>query len=232
MKPTVNRGTIAIVHPEGMLHDTSGDNEINELTAELEVLIGRGVTQIIADLNDVTHVSSGGLGPLIHGHNKLATRNGRFALVGLNPRIAHLLVVTKLRLVFEVFTSVDDAIRAFENHKLADRLFIQKHGPVPVLTPIGSLAKEPLITYLEEEIEGITRQEHPLFIVDATNVTCIGNRAINVLNAGTEKCWRRGGDSRVVLPEGQVKHSLMAFKGERPFQVVSTLEEAFAELMT
>lgn len=230
MKPTINRGPVAIVHPEGMLHDTSGDNEINELTAELEILIEKGVTQIIADLSDVQHVASGGLGPLIHGHNKLATRKGRFALVGLNPRVIHLLVITKLRLVFEVFTTVDDAVKAFENHAPSDRLLIERRGPITVLTPVGSLATGPLITYLEEEIEGIARQDRPLLIIDATNMTAIGNRAIGVLNVGTEECWRRNGDSRIVLPHGPILHTVMEYEGERTFKIVETLEEAFAGL--
>lgn len=111
MKTRIIGQAIAVVTPKGLLSDMD-DGNLNLLEAELKRLVASGIVRIIVDMHEVSHINSGGLGPLIVAHSSCASRGGRFALAGLNASIVHLLEITKLQKIFEVFATVDDAVAA------------------------------------------------------------------------------------------------------------------------
>lgn len=67
---------------------------------------------VTLNLSSVSYMDSGGLGTLVSLYTSARNRGGKVNLAGLNSRIMNLLDLTKLATIFEIFPSVEDAIRA------------------------------------------------------------------------------------------------------------------------
>ncbi len=72
--------------------------------------IDAGVRTLIINMEKVPYMDSSGLGELISCHTKLQKVSGRLGLLHLSDRLQHLLVITKLVSVFEVFDSESVAV--------------------------------------------------------------------------------------------------------------------------
>lgn len=73
------------------------------------------VSTMILDLTDVPYIDSAGLGSLVSVHVSRHKMGQRMALSGVNPRIIHLLEITRLEQLFLIFPSLSAAIDAFSN---------------------------------------------------------------------------------------------------------------------
>jgi anti-anti-sigma factor len=70
--------------------------------------------RLVVDMQHVKFVGSAFLGFMVSVHKTLAVReSGRFALCGLSPFCRSAVSVSKLDRVFEVFDTMEDAVRAF-----------------------------------------------------------------------------------------------------------------------
>lgn len=94
-----------IIAPQGEVTDkrTEGNAELMRLTAEAVSADKNRELLVIADLADVTFMNSTGLGELIIAYVHVRNRSGRFALCGVTKRVATLLEITKLSLVFDQY---------------------------------------------------------------------------------------------------------------------------------
>src|SRR5262245_11363133 len=99
----------AVVRPERQL---VGDKETDEFTAIVKQLNDQQVEFIVVDLGAIDWVSSPGIGALVDAHQRFAKRGGHVLLARVDKRIHNLLIITKLVLVFETFSNVDDALVA------------------------------------------------------------------------------------------------------------------------
>ena len=70
--------------------------------------------QIVLDLEDVTHIDSGGLGTLVSLHASARKVGGEIKLAQIGDHARELLQVTRLLTLFEVFDTVEDAIASFK----------------------------------------------------------------------------------------------------------------------
>jgi len=75
--------------------------------------IEAGTRKLIVNLAQVNYMDSSGLGELISCYTTLRKLGGRLALLKLNHRLQHLLTITKLHLVFEIFESEAAAVASF-----------------------------------------------------------------------------------------------------------------------
>lgn len=91
-----------------------GGPDADLFTGALEDLIAEGRKNILLDLKEVKWVNSTGLGILIGGMSKLKKIDGVMKIVNLSERIDNIFSVTKLNLVFEVFTDEVTALRSFK----------------------------------------------------------------------------------------------------------------------
>ncbi len=80
----------------------------------LQEVLAEGRKNILLDLDKVKWINSTGLGILIRGHTTLQKEGGAMKIVNLSERIDNLFSVTKLNLVFEVFTDEVAALRSFK----------------------------------------------------------------------------------------------------------------------
>jgi anti-sigma B factor antagonist len=69
--------------------------------------------QIVLNLGGVNYIDSGGLGTLVSLYTTARNAGGSLRLANLTQRVGDLLQVTKLLTVFEVFDSVDEAVKSF-----------------------------------------------------------------------------------------------------------------------
>lgn len=64
--------------------------------------------RLVVDLSAVTFMDSCGLGGLVRAWKQVGAFDGRFVLVGLQPRVAKVFDITGMRRAFEIYESLDD----------------------------------------------------------------------------------------------------------------------------
>jgi anti-sigma B factor antagonist len=70
--------------------------------------------QIVLDLEDVTHIDSGGLGTLVSLYASARKVGGEIKLAEIGSHARELLQITRLMTLFEIFDTVEDAIASFK----------------------------------------------------------------------------------------------------------------------
>jgi len=87
--------------------------ESNQLRTKLKDLLSRGKTRLVLDLADVTYIDSTGLGTLVAGFTSAQNQGANLKLANLTKRFSDLLNITKLVTVFDVYDTVDAAVKSF-----------------------------------------------------------------------------------------------------------------------
>jgi len=104
-------GDVTVLRLTGRLELEEGDlvfrDHVNQLIAE-------GRVKIVLDLNDVTRIDSAGIGMLVSKYLSTQNRGGTIKLLRLTRRSDHLMDITRLATVFEIFDEEEDAVRSFE----------------------------------------------------------------------------------------------------------------------
>ena len=91
---------------------TLGD-ESNALRTKIKELLGQGKTRLVIDLAEVTSIDSAGLGTLVAGFTSAQNQGANMKLANLTKRIDEQLHITKLVTVFDVYKTVEDAVKSF-----------------------------------------------------------------------------------------------------------------------
>jgi anti-sigma B factor antagonist len=102
---------------DAMVVDCAGRLVFGEESSRLRELVYpllHDYKQITINFANVSYVDSGGLGTLVGLYTSAHNRGVKINLAGLNHRVMNLLNLTKLATVFEIFSNVDDAVRAHE----------------------------------------------------------------------------------------------------------------------
>lgn len=102
------RDGIIIIHLRGQF---IGGDETDELRKILNGLAEEKKTSLVIDLEKVTYLNSTALGVLISTHANFTKRNSKVALCNISKNIENIFVITKLTLVFDIYPTVDDAIK-------------------------------------------------------------------------------------------------------------------------
>ncbi len=77
-------------------------------------LLQENVAHIVLDLTKLKRINSSGLGSMISAYTSAVNRNAIIKIGGINHFVQNVLNITKLNEVFEIFSSVDDAVKSFE----------------------------------------------------------------------------------------------------------------------
>jgi anti-sigma B factor antagonist len=94
--------------------NVQGGPDADLFSNTLEELVAEGRKNVLLDLKGVKWINSTGLGILIGGLTKLRRVEGTMKIVNMSDRIDNIFSVTKLNLVFEVFTDEVTALRSFK----------------------------------------------------------------------------------------------------------------------
>jgi len=87
--------------------------ESSALRERVKGLLGQGRRKILLNLEQVSHIDSGGLGTLVSAFTSARSLGGFLKMLNLTKKIRDLLQVTKLLTVFEVFEDEVAAIKSF-----------------------------------------------------------------------------------------------------------------------
>ena len=94
-------------------------NQSTELLQEIEAAISKNDNKILLNLEELKYINSSGLSVLISVLTKARKSGGEVAICGVNKKINELLVITKLNSVFNVRTSVEEAIAVLKKETLS-----------------------------------------------------------------------------------------------------------------
>lgn len=111
IKLTVRQiGDVSVVDAAGRLTLGEGTNAVRDTVRDL---VAGGNKKLVLNLAGITHMDSAGIGELVTGFTMAAASGGRLKLLGLTDKVRHLLELTKLISVFEVFDDEAAAVRSF-----------------------------------------------------------------------------------------------------------------------
>ncbi len=106
-----NVGGVTILELEGRLELDDGAVVLRDYVNRL---VEQGRVNMLLDMRDVTHLDSGGIGMLVAKYLSACREGGSLKLLHLTTRSAHLMSITKLSSVFEIFDSEDEALLSFD----------------------------------------------------------------------------------------------------------------------
>ena len=87
--------------------------ESNQVRIKIKEMLGKGKSQIVLNLAEVSYIDSAGLGILVSGYTSAQNQGATLKLANLTTRFRELLNITKLVTIFDTYGSVDDAVKSF-----------------------------------------------------------------------------------------------------------------------
>jgi anti-sigma B factor antagonist len=108
-KAVISQDGVVVIAPEGEL-DVSNSPELKEA---IEQEIGNGRRKIVIDLQRVVYVDSSALGVLVSGLKEMRRQQGSLKLAHLTGSVAKIFQLTRLSRFFEVYESLDEALKSF-----------------------------------------------------------------------------------------------------------------------
>lgn len=103
-------GDVTILRMAGRLELDHGDLDFRDY---LNGLLAKGCLKIVLDLKQVTRIDSAGIGMLVSKYLSTAKRGGAMKLLHLTQHSDHLMDITRLATVFEIFDDETEALRSF-----------------------------------------------------------------------------------------------------------------------
>ena len=88
--------------------------ESNQLRNKLKDLLAQNKTRLVLDLAEVTYIDSAGLGALVAGFTSAQNQGANMKLANLTTRFREQLNITKLVTVFDVYDSVEGAVKSYQ----------------------------------------------------------------------------------------------------------------------
>ena len=101
---------ITIVRLQGRIEVEEG---VDALRDYLNDLVKDGRVRLVLDMKDVVRLDSAGIGVRAAKFLTTARRGGAIKLLNLTERTGHLIQITKLSSVFEIFDDESEALRSF-----------------------------------------------------------------------------------------------------------------------
>lgn len=104
-------GGVLVVDLEGPmnLHSLRG------LNTHFEGWAKDGLLNLVFNMQDVTLISSSGLGALIGFSQELKKLKGRLVLASMHQSGREVMAITKLDTLFHIYDTVDEAVASFSN---------------------------------------------------------------------------------------------------------------------
>lgn len=101
---------LPVIHLSGRL-DASHVPEFKKYAYDI---VAKESNNFVIDFNELIFIDRSGLGSLVAILRNVSKTNGNVYLADLRPEVQSLFELTRLHRVFDIFTSVDDAVQAFK----------------------------------------------------------------------------------------------------------------------
>jgi anti-sigma B factor antagonist len=96
------------------------EDGVAALRTSIKRPVDKGHLKILLDLRDVTYIDSAGVGALVEKYLNVRRKGGDIKLLHLSPRSRHVMSITKLTTVFEVYDTEAAALRSFSDDARPD----------------------------------------------------------------------------------------------------------------
>lgn len=103
-------GDITVIDLKGKVTIGAGDVELRDTVADL---LDAGKLKLVLNMENLKYMDSSGVGELVSSFTTVSNRDGQLKLSNLSSKILDLLQITQLLQVFDVHTSVEEAIADF-----------------------------------------------------------------------------------------------------------------------
>lgn len=103
-------GDVMVLHLSGKI---MGGPDHEKFQTEIKTLVNEGHVDILLNMAKVSWVNSTGLGILVSAYHTLKKNGGQLKICEVSDRIDNILNVTQLKLVFETFSSCEEALVSF-----------------------------------------------------------------------------------------------------------------------
>lgn len=104
--------------PEIPLLHLNGEVDLHscpDLRATLQTLMEEGHRFIILEMADVPYLDSAALGVLVDAQRRAKDRDGELYLARVTPFVLRAFEITRLIRIFQIFSTVEEAVAAAEN---------------------------------------------------------------------------------------------------------------------
>jgi anti-sigma B factor antagonist len=102
-------GDVGVIVVRGRLDPGNPD----PLEAAVRALLEKGTTKILMDLRSVSYISSTGIGSLIKAYREAHRKDGDVRLLNPSQCVRHILQISKLDGMFQVFTDERAALASY-----------------------------------------------------------------------------------------------------------------------
>lgn len=102
---------VVVLEPVGKI---MGGHDAGELDDKLYTQLGKGQKKVVIDLGKTPWIYSSSICILIHHFLKFKEIGGSLKLANLTEKTQHIMVMTKLIIVFEVYDSLQAALDSFK----------------------------------------------------------------------------------------------------------------------
>jgi anti-sigma B factor antagonist len=100
-----------VIHLKGQF---VGGEETDKLRDTLKEFTEHQKNALIINLEKVTYLNSTALGVLISAHTNFVKRGAKIGLCNISKSIENIFVITKLTLVFNIYESLEEAIKSIQ----------------------------------------------------------------------------------------------------------------------
>lgn len=107
---------VVVLEPVGKL---MGGQDLGELDDKLYAQLGKGQKKVVIDLGKTPWIYSASLCILLHHYIKFKEIGGSLKLANLTEKAQHVIVMSKLIMVFEIYDSLQAALDSFKEGKTA-----------------------------------------------------------------------------------------------------------------
>lgn len=111
VKTTTLDNGIGLIEAKGSL---VGGEETTEVRQAVAGFVEREYDKLIIDLSKVTYLNSTAIGVLVSAYTTYSRKGWKIKLCGVNKNINNIFVITKLTLVFDVYETVNEAVKTFK----------------------------------------------------------------------------------------------------------------------
>ena len=107
---TFQVGNVTVLAVEGKITIGAGDLALRQ---GVQDALNSGATNLVIDLGRVTTIDSSGVGELVSAYTTATNRGARLKLAHIPEKVNDVLTITQLITVFDVYDTVDEAVRSF-----------------------------------------------------------------------------------------------------------------------